>query len=200
MKKLKSNITHRIKNIDLQIAKLKDDFLILDNALQHLYGITDAHFDYDYDNWTDNDYEYDNELAKLYHDYDYGANKLNAKKAAAMLIGYNIARRGKLLHESAVLKKVEKLGPDGEFIRHQMTHICNPMIFSFPHLHMELGKYGVTLLDYNYFITLINRMKLLEQSDMPQHIKEQRLNRYETRLKLFNAQIQNKYEQKQRTK
>lgn len=196
MKKLKSSISHRIKNIDVQIARLRCEYNIRDNNLQNMYGITDKHFDYDYDNWTDNNFEYAEEQAQLFHDYDFNASKLNAKKATLMLIGYNIAHRNKPLHESVVLKKTKKLGPDGEFIRNQLTRICNPMIFSFPHLHMELNKYGVTLLDYNYYNMLINRMEHLVHFDIPQNIKDQHLNKYETLLNLFNAQIRNKYEQK----
>lgn len=91
---------------------------------------------------------------------------LNAKRAANLLIGYNIARRGKKLHASKIEKQLKKIpAPHAEIIQTAMSASNftspSPASFKFPHLHSELyKKYGVLLLDekyYKYLIFLIER-------------------------------------------
>lgn len=200
--KQKPHITDQIQKLDARISELRTDFAFHDQALRNLYSITDEHFEYDYGTWSENDYEYTELVSELKYETDYKISKLNAHKAAVMLIGYNIARRGKPLHESVVLKKTRKLGADGEFIRNQMTPVRTPrrLLAALPYLHTALEQYGIILLDSNRYKLLIQDMERVVASDIPQDKKERLINKYATQLKLFNVQIRKDYEEKQKTK
>lgn len=200
--KLKPRFLKQIQRIDAQIASAHHDFDFHKSKLQQMFGITDAHFDYDYDNWTDDDLNYDEAISELGYEYEYDFRRLNAQKATILLFAYNIARRGKRLHESVVLKKTRKLGADGEFIRKQMQDFCAPqmLLCAQPHLHAALHRNKVLLLDSNNYRMLNDIVENIERSNLPRHIKMRRIENCAKIMKLHNAQIRKKYENRQKTK
>ncbi len=73
-------------------------------------------------------------------------NTLSARRAALLLIGYNIAHRGKKLHERTIRTRASRLGDNGDFIISELennartdqhiTYLCS-----------ALREYDITLLD-----------------------------------------------------
>ena len=100
-------------------------------------------------------YEYLEDLGQFLAEYEIKQSILNAKRVAELLIGYNIAHRGKKLHPSKITKKLSKL-PEAyaETIYHAIndSNFNSPVLTSQPYLHSVLyEKYGVLLLDTKYF-------------------------------------------------
>jgi len=100
-------------------------------------------------------YEYLEDLGQVLAEYEIKQSILNAKRVAEILIGYNIAHRGKKLHPSKITKKLSKL-PEAhaETIYYAINddHFNSPVLTAQPYLHSILQKkYGVLLLDEKYF-------------------------------------------------
>ncbi len=100
-------------------------------------------------------YEYREDLGQLLAEYEIKQSILNAKRVAELLIGYNIAHRGKKLHPSKITKKLSKLPEThAEIIYYAINddHFNSPVLTAQPYLHSILQKkYGVLLLDKKYF-------------------------------------------------
>lgn len=191
--KMNQKIAQQIQKIDAQITALGTQYEIKDTILRNQYCI--EHTPENIESWSENDWEYCEHRAELFYELDYQTSKLNAQKAADMLIGYNIARRGKPLHESAVLKKTAKLGADGQFIREQMMSSRNsPMLLAVKsYLHTALKKYRITLFDSNYFQIILDAMNRLSMTDMAPEKKDKIFNKYAVQLNLFHSAIHNKF-------
>ena len=118
--------------------------------------------------------------------------RLGAERAALLLIGYNIARRGKPLHEKTVLKKTQKLGLDGYIMRRQIQHPC----ITDYHLYDALKKRGITLLDTNSFRMIMAR---LDELNPARYSDRREIDRYEKQLNMFHKSLEYKLSQ-QKTK
>ena len=116
---------------------------------QKFYGIGDNHFNYDFDNFTDNDREFDITVDEIYARYEHAYQTIQAKWMALFLIATNIARRGKPLHPDTAKKKLQKYRDNGKKISYILdTPVCPMVLNSGPFLARELYKtYGVVLMD-----------------------------------------------------
>ena len=192
MKKLKPSIKKKIAKIDVQLeAQLRAYFLYLEK-LAEKYNI-----DFDNPNYMDSEnyYEYLEYHAEAMFKKDTTISKLNGERAALLLIGYNIARRGKPLHEAKVLKEAAKLDKrkdlrialdDGFFIRNQLY---TPTPTSASYLHIALKKRGIKLLDTNAFRMI---MANLDNLNARQHAHRNLIDKYEKHLHMFHKSIEKK--------
>lgn len=100
-------------------------------------------------------YYYTEELAQSLAEYEKEQSILNAKRVAELIIGYNIAHRGKKLHPATVMRKIKKIPEThAELIYSTITNdrFNSPALIDRPYLHSVLhDKYGVLLLDEKYF-------------------------------------------------
>lgn len=194
---MNSRIALQIQKIDYAIGKIEQDYKLADAELQKKFGIKDQHFDYNYESWTDADWEYQEHHAEIYYKMQTQTDTLNAKKAVKMLLGYNIAHRGKPLHECAILKKLKKLNSaESDFIRSQMEQSVsfNMILGQDAHLHQELYKYGITLFDFNHYLMLQRKQAEIEIRKKPSPAKRKALERNSNKLKFFRSGIHKKYQ------
>ncbi len=203
MKKLSPKTQKYIATIDEKIRRTDNNFYtkVKDLRVQyHMDEIDDLPEDEqrEHDDW----WNYMSWFSEYSADHGIQTSRLRAERAAALLIGYNIAHRGKKLHEKTLLKKTEKLGEDGDFIRWQMrmSNFNSPFADSRPYLHQALIKqYGVTLLDSNYLDHLESKLiDMVYKRDIvikeaPELFSEEykkrlakRIDKYERTLNLFH--------------
>lgn len=131
-------------------------------------------------------YEYLEDLGQLLAEYEIKQSILNAKRVTELLIGYNIAHRGKKLHPSKITKKLSKL-PEAhaETIYYTINddHFNSPVLTAQPYLHSILQKkYGVLLLDEKYFEylhALLNNPRI--------QLSQKQREKIFTKLKLFHS-------------
>lgn len=131
-------------------------------------------------------YEYLEDLGQFLAEYEIKQSILNAKRVAELLIGYNIAHRGKKLYPSAITKKLNKL-PEvhAETIYYAINddHFNSPVLTAQPYLHSILQKkYGVLLLDEKYFgylHALLNNPRI--------QLSQKQREKIITQLKLFHS-------------
>ena len=131
-------------------------------------------------------YEYLEDLGQLLAEYEIKQSILDAKRVAELLIGYNIAHRGKKLHPSKITKKLSKL-PEAhaETIYYTINddHFNSPVLTAQPYLHSILRKkYGVLLLDEKYFEylhALLNNPRI--------QLSQKQREKIFTKLKLFHS-------------
>ena len=100
-------------------------------------------------------YYYTEELVQSLAEYEKKQSILNAKRVAELIIGYNIAHRGKKLHPATIMRKIKKIPEThAELIYSTITNdrFNSPTLIDGPYLHSVLhDKYGVLLLDEKYF-------------------------------------------------
>lgn len=203
MKKLTPKTQKYLAKIDAQINRANEEFYAQEAKIRIRYNM-DKIEDLDEDEQREHDewWEYMSWFSEYSADHEIQTNKLYAQRAAAMLIGYNIAHRGKKLHEKTLLKKTAKMGDDGAFIRAQMhcSRFDSCFVTDRPYLHQALLKnYGVTLLDSNYLDYLeTNLIDMVFTRDIvakeypnkfsPDAIKRlnNRIDKYERTLNLFH--------------
>lgn len=131
-------------------------------------------------------YEYMEYLGELLAEYEIKQSILDAKRVAELLIGYNIAHRGKKLHPSKITKKLSKL-PEAhaETIYYAINndHFNSPVLTAQPYLHSILQKkYGVLLLDKKYFEylhALLNNPRI--------QLSQKQREKFFAKLKLFHS-------------
>ena len=131
-------------------------------------------------------YEYIEYLGELLAEYEIKQSILDAKRVAELLIGYNIAHRGKKLHPSKITKKLSKL-PEAhaETIYYAINndHFNSPVLTAQPYLHSILQKkYGVLLLDKKYFEylhALLNNPRI--------QLTQKQREKFFAKLKLFHS-------------
>lgn len=192
MTKLKPSIKTKINAIEAHLNMLSKKYDSLVNFFIKSYDI-----DLDKDDLADNEnyYEYREWQGQAFANMVAQAEKLNAERAALMLIGYNIARRGKPLHESQIIKKTAKLSHvDREFILYQMRQStgATPVLTTGPHLHRALKRHGITLLDTNAFMMIMNR---LDRLNAYENVRRRKIDKYEKQLKKFRRGIEAKLAQ-----
>lgn len=190
MKKIPQKTLNRLDKLKAQTDVLNRDFQNDIWALQKKYNITDKHFDYDYDNWVQNDYDFQDDFAELYHEHDRKYQMALAQWAALFLIATNIARRGKPLHPDVAIQKLSKMGNS----RTTMTitdmidmPVLRPMVGdSEPFLANELYyTYGVVLMD-SYLANRV-KQKITHYSAIPW--QQKKAQHYKNFLKKFHKSV-----------
>ncbi len=202
-RKLNANIEKQLRRIDGREQRISDQYYARDAQIRQNYNISDDADFGDYENYTDDMWNYCATSEQHYAEYEYEIRRMNAARAAKMLIGYNIAHRGKKLHQSTIIKRAQKLGADGEFIINQMhaSQSISRIVNAHPYLHSELHKYGVTLLDRNHLNFVMTRLSnLYHERDESGYISLEharllgkRINKQEKTLSLFHATLRNQY-------
>ena len=192
---MKKQIEKKIRKLDAQMAVLDAEHRKESDALLLTYGITDDNhiIDCDFDEWTDSDWNYACDSEHQFADYNYNLQKLEAAKSVQIMLGHNIARRGKKLHAATAFKKLEKLGDTGKRIKHQIESSYNIdcIVNAVPYMHIELRKYGITLLDVNYYDMLNAKMiKLQIYSVMKTAIGSPERKRADNAIKKLTTQMQ----------
>ena len=129
---------------------------------------------------------------------------LSAKIAAQILLGYNIARRGKKLHPTTINKKITKLPWTHMAAVQNMrrTNVRPNGSCGFSRvLFDELKKYGILLLDETYYEKLQDRLKCEYRvlNTYPTAITARtamrNIKNIENKLKLFNKSVVTSHEQ-----
>lgn len=198
MKTLKPELQNKVSKIDFEIQNLQQSYDIKNENLKQQMGITDSYFDCNFDKWTDNDWNYSLIMEQELADTDYKINRLNAKKAAILLIGLHIARRGKPLHQNTAFKKLEKLGETGNWLKSQIenSYSLHGVINAHAYLHSELKRtYNVILLDENLFISIHGKIekspiaKFDHQSSKNNKGIDNNILKLKKILKLFNGSV-----------
>ena len=152
--------------------------------LQQKYNILDDHFDYKFEEWTENDYNFADASAELHAKYTHTERLICAKWAAKFLIATNIARRGKLLHPDVAIRKLGEYGNEGKRIIDMIKTPVLPMVLnSEPYLARELYKsYDVMLLDKNMYAKLY---------DYINYYPNRKSDKYKNLLKKFHKNVIN---------
>ena len=186
MKKLKPQVRNQIANIESQMQEISDNYETLHAFLVKRMNIDLQNPDVDSENWAEYTKWHDQALRNL----TLRSDELWAKYAALLLIGHNIARRGKPLHEKTVLKKIRKLGDNGAAIRRGMY----PVMFN-PEcgLYAELKKRGITLFDGNAYHMTMTQLDNL--NDEKAH-KDSQITKYEKHLQMFHQSVKDQYKYK----
>ncbi len=101
----------------------------------------------------------DDEIARIdpsKYVWNYTIDKLYARRTALLLIGYNIAHRGKKLHQATIIRRAKKLGADGEYILDKLQNPTGTRFYA-SDLHAILAtEFNVTLLDAQQLKHLMN--------------------------------------------
>ncbi len=201
MKKLNQKMQKYIARIDQKIRHAENAFYAKNADLRVHYNMDEIEELSEEEQREEMDWwNYMSWFSEYSADLDVQRFRLDAERAAAMLIGYNIARRGKKLHEKTVMDKTAKLGEDGEFIRWAMSisRFGSCFVTDHPYLHSALAKYGVTLLDANYLDHLQRRLtNMTTQRDNiikanPDYTPRQlnnRIDKCEKTIKLFHKTL-----------
>lgn len=151
MKKISQKKFKNLESLESRLKKLERDYATLFVNCMDVYEISDEHFDYDYDNWTEDDYEFAEEFAELHAELESKSHIISAKWAADFLVVANIARRGKLLHPDSAKRKLQKYGANGQKVIYMIDKPVVPCVINAePYLARELyHKYNITLMDKN---------------------------------------------------
>jgi len=189
MKKINKTYIDAISRIDTQIIQLNININTTDNEMLESSKHTDL------SKWTMDDYNHAaDELNKL-EQYVNQGNFLNARKIVLSMIGYNIAHRGKKLHPTTAIKKLEKLGTTGAKLKHDFEH-SDPDIIS-----AEFKQYGITLLDENHCSKINKQLGHLvtHYMDMPVIMPtiENRIKRLCGKMNMFHKTMIEKVKEKQ---
>lgn len=149
MKKISQKKLKNLESLESQLKKLERDYAVLFVNCADAYGISDEHFDYNYGDWTENDYNFQEEYAELHAVLESKHHIISAKWAADFLVATNIAHRGKLLHPDTAKRKLQNYGKDGQKVIYMIDKPVVPCVINAePYLARELHhKYNITLMD-----------------------------------------------------
>ena len=191
MKKLNHKDIIKISKIDNRIAQLDIDINNADTRLRQAHSMSHSH----YIRWTKMDWDRNiHELDEL-EQYTDKQTSLNARKIVLSMIGYNIAHRGKKLHPTTAIKKLEKLGTTGAILKYDFEHF-DPDIIS-----AEFKQYGITLLDENHCSKINKQLGHLvtHYMDMPVIMPtiENRIKRLCGKMNMFHKTMIEKVKEKQ---
>lgn len=190
MQKLSQRAIKQINEIDKSMAALRTQYDASVAAVNQKYGKCVQNFVHskhtNSDPVANGNWEYEFEISQLYFSFMRHVKRNAARKAAIMLIDYNIARPNRPLHEGTVLSKTAKLGRNGKFIREQMHNSYHDKFMrnKSADLHEILEQeYGILLLDYNLYNMTLNAI------NFPTPVDQKLFNEYARILSMFRPGI-----------
>lgn len=196
MQKLSQKAMQKINEINKNMTALRTQYDASVAAVNQKYGKCVQNFVHskhtNSDPVANGNWEYEFEINQLHFKFMRRMNYNSARKAAIMLIDYNIARPNKPLHEGTVLSKTSNLGENGKFIRQQMykSYYDYDIPRQSADLHDILEKeYNVLLLDYNLYCMTLNAISFMSEYDFQIPGGQELLNKYERVLSMFRPGI-----------
>ena len=196
MQKLSQKAIQKINEINKNMTALRTQYDASVAAVNQKYGKCVQNFVHskhtNSDPVANSNWEYEFEISQLHLKFMRRMNYNSARKAAIMLIDYNIARPNKPLHEGTVLSKTSNLGENGKFIRQQMykSYYDYDIPRQSADLHDILEKeYNVLLLDYNLYCMTLNAISFMSEYDFQIPGGQELLNEYERVLSMFRPGI-----------
>ena len=192
MKKISQKKLNRLSELQELKKALVKEYEKSNAKLLQKYSISDDHFDYDYEKWTEDDYNFSDAYEELYAEHEHAQQIIDAKIAARFLIAKNIARRGKLLHPDTAVRKLKKYGDNGKYVIDMIGTPVLPMVFnSEPYLARELyNSFHVTLMDTSLLQYLLTKIRNLEYifPDDDEYRKKQ-IKHYKSFVKKFHKSV-----------
>ena len=197
MKRIAQKKLRRLEELQELGQTLVEEYEQNSKDLQQKYNISDSHFDYKFEEWTENDHNFADESEELYAEFEHTQRVLDAKLAAKFLIATNIARRGKLLHPDTAVRKLKKYGKDGKYVIDMISSPVLPMVFnSEPYLARELyNSFHVTLMDAHLLRCLLTEMHN-HTYIFPDEYRKKRFNHCKNFVKKFHKCVINSVKQK----
>lgn len=196
MQKLSQKAMQKINEINKNMTALRTQYDASVAAVNQKYGKCVQNFVHskhtNSDPVANGNWEYEFEINQLHLKFMRRMNYNSARKAAIMLIDYNIARPNKPLHEGTVLSKTSNLGENGKFIRQQMykSYYDYDIPRQSADLHDILEKeYNVLLLDYNLYCMTLNAINFMSEYNFQIPGDQELLNKYERVLSMFRPGI-----------